>query len=379
MNLRHFSFILSVVLFLSTSYSNASNLSTIKQELLTQEKESELQKKQRAKLINEIAQYDKKIAQLLTGLEKYQKQLIFLDKDISKLNQEINSLMEQKQIQTTLLAKQLRSIFKIGQSGILDLMFNPKKTFQNERITQYYRYLTRAREESITKLNQTNTLLNDKMKVLQDKRETQQEIIQKQKAEKITLETNQSSRTQKRIELDNDIEIKQQKIEQLKKEANALSKQIQLADKKNKLNQIKNKQENLITNGLGSPKNNLPFPVKGTIEHLFGEQINEQLLWKGLMIRAKEGTPVQSIEDGKVILANWLDGYGFIIVVDHGQGDMTLYGYNQRLAANLGDNIKKGDVIAYVGKTGTERDPALYFEIRRNGKAQNPLAWLKAN
>ena len=87
---------------------------------------------------------------------------------------------------------------------------------------------------------------------------------------------------------------------------------------------------------------------------------------------------MQSIADGRVIYADWLKGYGWVIVVDHGKGFMSLYGHNQSLLKQPGDNVRAGDAIAQVGASGGQADPALYFEIREKGEAVNPLNWLGA-
>jgi len=102
-----------------------------------------------------------------------------------------------------------------------------------------------------------------------------------------------------------------------------------------------------------------------------------ELRWKGLVIDAKEGNKVKAIADGRVILANWLQGYGFIVAIEHGKGDMTLYGYNQRVLVNVGDKIEAGQDIALVGTTGGQGNSSLYFEVRRDGKALDPSEWLK--
>lgn len=390
-----FLFILSYFFIVTSAYS--ATLSEVKSNLLTEQKQLKAQTQERVQLNKEISDYDKKIAQILTHLEVYSRQTKQIDAEIQRLEQDILNLNEKKKNQKDLLAEQLNAVFKIGRSGILDLIFNPKKTLENERISQYYSYLNKAREKLIIELNDTNLLLEEKLESLNDKKITQQKLIDKQQIEKNMLETNQFAREKKRKELEVAMQLSQGRITQLKEEETALLNQIRLAEQKHqelrekeqkKADELRKKNTETLTkeetqliarvNGLGSPKNQFLFPVKGSLEYKFGQRINEQLLWKGLVIRAKEGDPVKAIDDGKVILANWLEGYGFIVVLDHGKGDMSLYGYNQRITAKIGDDITKGSTIAYVGNTGGEKIPALYFEIRRNGKAQNPLPWLKA-
>jgi septal ring factor EnvC (AmiA/AmiB activator) len=118
------------------------------------------------------------------------------------------------------------------------------------------------------------------------------------------------------------------------------------------------------------------WPVRGRVEHRFGEQLQGELRWKGLVIDAPEGTEVKAIADGRVLMADWLQGYGLVVVIEHGKGDMSLYGYNQSALVSVGAQVKAGQPVALVGTSGGRGTPSLYFEIRRQGKAVNPLPWL---
>ena len=102
-----------------------------------------------------------------------------------------------------------------------------------------------------------------------------------------------------------------------------------------------------------------------------------ELRWKGIVIAAGAGTPVKAIADGRVILANWLQGYGLMVIVKHGESDLSLYGYNQSVAVKEGQLVKAGQKLGEVGNSGGQSKNGLYFEIRRKGVAVNPLGWLR--
>lgn len=379
----------------SDSVSDAKK-AKIKNDLIQAQQLFSTQKTQKTQLNQEIREFDTQIATILTYLEENEQQRVEISQNIILLDKEIRILKKQQHQQTELLAQQLEAIFKIGKTGVLDLIFNPQKSSEQARIIQYYHYLTQAREQSIAELKETNLALDEKKSALNAQKEKQIQLIATQNQEKQALETHKTEREQKRALLEKAILQNQSHIAQLKKEEQALYKQIQMAELQNKkvkeaeekkALQLKKKEKATLTpaenqliarvQGLGKPNKSFGFPVNGRLQHQFGQRINEQLAFKGLVIQAKEGNPVKAIEDGKVILANWLEGYGFIVVLDHGQGDMSLYGYNQRLAVKVGDNVTKNSTIAYVGNTGGQKEPALYFEIRRNGKAQNPLPFLQ--
>ncbi|WP_233114249.1 peptidoglycan DD-metalloendopeptidase family protein, partial [Aggregatibacter actinomycetemcomitans] len=131
------------------------------------------------------------------------------------------------------------------------------------------------------------------------------------------------------------------------------------------------------TSGLGAPQKQYGFPVAGKVVNRFGSTQMGELRWKGIVIAAGSGTPVKAIADGRVILANWLQGYGLMVIVKHGDSDLSLYGYNQSLAVKEGQLVKAGQKIGEVGSSGGQSKTALYFEIRRKGVAVNPVGWLR--
>lgn len=119
------------------------------------------------------------------------------------------------------------------------------------------------------------------------------------------------------------------------------------------------------------------MPVAGKIVNRFGSVQMGELRASGIIIEAKAGTPVRAITGGIVVLADWLQGYGQVVVIDHGNYDMSIYGFNQSISVKKGSRVQAGQIISAVGNSGGQRRAALYFEIRRKAKAVNPLKWVK--
>lgn len=130
-----------------------------------------------------------------------------------------------------------------------------------------------------------------------------------------------------------------------------------------------------------SPGKPLPrgsWPVTGSVLADFGQaRAGGQLRWEGVLIEAPAGTEVRAVRAGRVVYADWLPGLGLLLAMDHGGGVLTLYGHNQNLARQVGDRVQVGDVLARVGDTGGQSRPALYFEVRKNGKPLNPRQWIR--
>ena len=123
-------------------------------------------------------------------------------------------------------------------------------------------------------------------------------------------------------------------------------------------------------------KGKLPWPVSGKLTQHFGAVRNADITWSGWLMQAVEGLHVHSIHHGRVIFSDYLRGYGLLVIIDHGEGYMTLYGYNETILKNTGDWVAPGDVIATVGDSGGQSEAGLYFELRRGAKPENPRRWV---
>lgn len=403
--MRLISVVIAVILLGGIFHSNIlyaddkQQLQLIRASIAEQEQQLAEQKKQREKLVTDLKQQETAIANLLTSIEKNARLLATLDQEMAQLTSQITELEKQQTYQQAILAKQLEHAFKLGKTSNMELIFSAKESERNERIITYYSYINREREQLIKELNLIQVTLLDKQQVLENKRNEHQQIQIKQQAEKDSLVKNQKNRQKTMIDLESSMKLNQQKLQQLRENETRLQIQITKAeDESRKIAEDEARQASLIqakqqnynykptkdelslmarVSGIGKPKYAMSWPVIGSVQHRFGESQQGELRWKGLVIRAQEGSKVNAIADGRVILASWLQGYGFIVAIDHGKGDMSLYGYNQRVLVNVGDNIVVGQPIALVGTTGGQNEPALYFEIRRDGKALDPSVWLK--
>ncbi|NOR36999.1 MAG: peptidoglycan DD-metalloendopeptidase family protein [Woeseiaceae bacterium] len=124
-------------------------------------------------------------------------------------------------------------------------------------------------------------------------------------------------------------------------------------------------------------KGSLTWPVAGTLLHDFGQpRVSDRLKWNGVVLAASRGREVRSVYHGRVIFADWLAGLGLLVIVDHGESYMTLYGYNETILKNTGDWVAPGDVIATVGDSGGQNQSSLYFELRRGTRPLNPRQWI---
>ena len=125
-------------------------------------------------------------------------------------------------------------------------------------------------------------------------------------------------------------------------------------------------------------KNRLPWPTEGAIVRAFGTPRGSGTLkWQGVVIGNEVGRHVRAVSPGRVAFADWLRGFGLMVIIDHGSGYMSLYGHNQSLRKTTGDWVETGDVIASVGNSGGNQQPGLYFESRRRGVPLDPVLWCR--
>ncbi|CUU22321.1 Murein hydrolase activator EnvC [Duffyella gerundensis] len=382
---------------------NKSQLKSIQQDIAEKEKSVKQQKLQRSKLLEQLQSQEKTVAQASRQLRETRLTLAALNKDIASLTASIARLEQQQKQQESLLAQQLDAAFRQGQHSGVQLMFGGEESKRSERILAYFSYINEARQKNINDLQQTRRELTtqkasleakkSQQKALADQQQTQQaKLEQARAARKATLTTLESSLQKDQADLtemrQNESRL-QDKIARAEREAKARAEREAREAEKVRQRQAQAKakgstykpsesERSLMarTGGLGRSGGQARWPVQGRIEHRFGEQMQGELRWKGLVIDAPEGSEVRAIADGRVLMADWLQGYGLVVVVEHGKGDMSLYGYNQSALVSVGTQVKAGEPIALVGTSGGRGTPSLYFEIRRQGQAVNPLPWL---
>jgi septal ring factor EnvC (AmiA/AmiB activator) len=133
----------------------------------------------------------------------------------------------------------------------------------------------------------------------------------------------------------------------------------------------------VIANAAPIQVGGLGWPLSGTLLAGYGGTLPDGGSSSGLLIGANAGATVKAVANGKVVFADWMNGYGLILIIDHGNGYMSLYAHNEALLRDAGDDVKRGDPVASVGNSGNQSRPGLYFELRRNGQPVNPGTWLQ--
>ncbi|MGV3345786.1 murein hydrolase activator EnvC [Enterobacteriaceae bacterium LUAb1] len=396
----------STVLFpvtIQAADDNKSQLQSIQRDIASKEKHVKAQKAQRSNLLSQLRNQETVIAQAARQLHQTQYALTSVAKDIALLNASIQQLQQQQQQQERLLSQQLDAAFRQGRQSGLQLILGGEEAQRSERILAGFGYINQARQHTISALQHTQKTLSIQKNALNAKKTQQQSLLALQKEQQHKLETSRVVRQKTLVTLETSLKKDQAQLLEMRQNESHLRDKIVRAEREaqaraereaHEAEQIRQRQalakrkgsvykpsvseQSLMarTGGLGRPSGQVSWPVRGTLSHRFGESLQGELRWKGLVINAPEGTEVKAIADGRVLMADWLQGYGLVVVIEHGKGDMSLYGYNQSALVSVGTQVRTGEPIALVGNSGGRGTPSLYFEIRRQGQAVNPLPWL---
>ena len=303
-----------------------------------------------------------------------------IEVDIEKRNTELANLTSESEVQQEVLlqqrrhlSQQIRAAYKTGRSNYLQLLLNQQSPDRVGRVLAYYSYDVEARGRRI------NLIKNS----LEELSRLQEEIKQETAALTVAQEEHRSqldafqasrqSREETRKKLEAFVQQQGNQLQILQQDEAQLS---QLVDEL--------KQEDLAVQifedmtPFRTLKGSLDWPVKGKILSRFGSlRKGGKLKWHGVTIAAKSGVEVKAVTTGKVVFADWFRNMGLLIILDHGEGYMSLYGHNERLLKKPGDWVLAGESIARVGDSGGQGKSALYFEIRQAGSPVNPALWCR--
>ena len=297
-----------------------------------------------------------------------------------KAQREREALIEQRQAierdiakDLGLAAQVLRAAYANGHQPALKLLLNQQDPQRIARAMGYLSYINRERQKTLEHARQQLDKLADiyaKLERSQQDLSGLQTSIEEQNAR---LKSTRSLRAALLTSLNKSIERSKNRLAQLKGDEKRLRKLLEQLD-----NALTDIPGDLAEQAVRQFRGKLPWPTKGKLLVRYGQTKSDgSLHWNGVMIGAKAGQPVYAIARGRVVFADWLRGQGLLLIIDHGDGLMSLYGHNQSLYKSVGDWINPGELISSVGDTGGQVQPALYFEIRDQGRPRNPKKWCR--
>jgi len=308
--------------------------------------------------------------QVNTALTKLRSRARTVEADIAAEQATLSSLLYQQYV--------------TGQSDAVKLVLNREDPNEIARQLHYLGYVSRARAELLASLRYNLANLEKLAGETRDKSAELRALQNEEASQKRRLEKEKAERQHVYSRVSSEIAQSRKQLSTLKRDEERLTRLIERLAKevtrKKPGKRITNQALPSADSGSGpfrKLKGRLRLPVLGELMNRFGSQRKDSgLSWKGLFISAEPGREVKAIAGGRVVYADWLRGFGNLMIVDHGDGYMSLYGNNEALLKQVGDETRAGDTIAAIGNSGGNPDSGLYFELRYQGKPFDPLPWV---
>jgi septal ring factor EnvC (AmiA/AmiB activator) len=301
-------------------------------------------------------------------------------KDLKKARKRVETLQRKKQLQENSLSRQrialgnqIRAAHAMGRQERTKILFNQRDPAELSRAMGYYDYLHRARATRMAAIQTQLSELKETVAQIVLEQQKLEQAEKRQLTQKKKLESAQMERKKVLGALSSELKRSGQQLRTLYRDEQQLEQLIRgisetLSDISIGISSIKDFVER---------RGAMQWPAAGRIDAMFGTPRIGNLSWDGVLIAAPEGSEVKAVHRGRIAYADWLRGFGLLMIIDHGGGYMTLYGHNQSLFKETGDWVEAGEAIASVGTSGGLGQAAVYFGIRRKGRAVNPARWCK--
>ena len=375
------------VLFCSVAHADQQQeLDNLRKRIVAIQQNMDKTSESKNEVVDSLRESERAISNSNRKLAEIAAQQRAADQKLGKLQDQQRKLNSSMTEQQSSLGKLLYQQYLGGNQEYLKLILNSQDPNQISRDLLYYRYIARNRAATLATLRSNLAALDTLNTATRQQREELASLRTKQAAQKASLIKEQHARRQVLGKISRQLRLQRREITRLQRDENRLSQLV---------NQLTNvlaqpsgtsllHNDKLPDNRFdGQPfyqlKGKLALPVKGELTNRFGTpRPGSTVDWKGLFLRTSDGQPVKAIAAGRVVFADWLRGFGNLIIIDHGEGYMSLYANNETLYKQVGDVLRGGDTIAAAGNTGGNENFGLYFELRHRSKPLDPMKWMAA-
>ena len=369
----------------STAYADQQDeLENLRKRIATMQREMDKTSESKFEAADSLRESERAISNINRTLAQLTAKQYAEDIKLGYLQTRQQKLIENMAGQQGLLGKLLYQQYLGGKQEYIKLLLNNQDPNQVVRDLQYYQYIARGRAIWLATLRFDLAELDAASKATLEKRAELASLRKEQAVQKNNLKKEQHARQRMLVKVSKHLRQQRREISHLQRDENRLA---QLVERISKMLSQPNTQSLFRNDKLpdnrfdGSPfdqlKGKLTLPVRGEVTNSFGaKRPDSSIRWKGLFLRAPSGQAVRAIASGQVVFADWLRGFGNLLIIDHGKGYMSLYGNNETLYKQVGDVLRGGDTIATIGNSGGNENFGLYFELRHESKPLDPMKWL---
>ncbi len=324
---------------------------------------------ERRQVMEELRRRETSISSLIRELRDSEAALRLQTRRLGELEEERRDEEEGLRADRRALASQMRAAYASGRQERIKLLLSQQDPAIVSRIMVYYDYFNRNRLQRIAQVKQRIAHIGQLAAEISQRHRGMRELQDRQAAERTRLEQEQMERERLLAALESQIRERGDELAEMQRDAARLEQLL------NEL-QINSDEVELDQKPFSARKGELSWPAKGRLAASFGSpRRGSRLRWDGVVLNAKEDTQVRAVHHGRVAFADWLRGFGLLLIIDHGGGYMTLYGHNKSLFKETGDWVEVDESVAVVGRSGGRPRPSVYFAIRQQGKPLDPRAW----
>lgn len=338
----------------------------------------------RSEAVDALRESERAISDANRTLRELAQQSRTINRSLGELRSESRRGGERLKSQQRALADLLYGQYVGGRAEPLRLLLNRENPNQVARELHYFSYILRARAELISELRSNLARLKELARQTEQKASELAAVASEQSVQKGRLEEEKRGRSRVLARISRDVERQRREIGTLRNNEIRLARLVEqlgrIVARTSPPPRVRNERLPEATAD-GGPferlKGRLSLPVRGELGGRFGGPRSDGgPAWKGLFIAARAGEEVRAIASGRVVFADWLRGFGNLLIVDHGGAYMSLYGNNETLYKRVGDTIRGGEPVAAVGNTGGNAESGLYFELRHEGSPLDPMSWV---
>ena len=363
----------------ATAQNSDGELTKVKEQELedVRERISELKQsmdaaaEERDRLTGELQKLDMAISEQRMRIADIERDQTYTANKKEKLDRELAGREAHLDTESEALAAQVRAAYMSGSQEKIKLLLNQRDPATLGRLMAYYRYLNEYRAENIEAVVAQIRRL-DELRAQIAAEEARLTALARTRYDELgRLHNSQENRKTLLASLRRRIANEGEEVDRLAAQEKDLTRLIA------ELTSILSDYPITSEQPFSEHRGKLTWPVAGRLLHEFGQpRVGGSIKWNGVVLGAPRGREVRAVYHGRVAFADWLAGMGLLVIVDHGEGYMTLYGYNETILKNTGDWVAPGDVIATVGDSGGQSEAGLYFELRRGTKPENPRRWV---
>jgi len=325
----------------------------------------------RDRITGNLQKAEVQISEKRVRLKELERQKQFSERRKAELEDKLQVRQAELDEESGQLAAQVRAAYTSGSQERIKLLLNQQDPATAGRMMVYYQFLSDYRGDNIEKVKEIIEELATLHQKAADEDSRLAGLARAKYAELVELNKDQERRQELLVALKSKMQQEGSEIERLAAEEKDLARLI--AELTSILSDYPIRSEEPFS----ALRGQLTWPVVGRLLHDFGQpRASGRLKWNGVVLAAPRGREVRAVYHGRVVFADWLAGMGLLVIVDHGEGFMTLYGYNETTLKSAGEWVAPGDVIATVGDSGGQQQASLYFEIRQGTRPVNPRTWV---